>query len=645
MKNKINIVYWWVFLIIYLEMIYKIFILKNFFSFTTLSVLIFCIPLIIIFSFLSSLFNQKINKIITYLISIFLIVLVLAQIVYFKFYSSIFSIFSLTTGGAGQVMEFYTAIIKVILRVWYIFIIVLIPFILFIIFNKHFSYRKFNKKIICKYLVTLMISLFLIIFDIKVDKDYYSLNKLLYKTHSPILTINKTGILNMEIIDLYRYIFKFEEKIKDSELNNTTYDENKYNVINIDFNDLINTEKDKTIKKMHKYFNNVVPSNKNEYTGMFKNKNLIFITAESFDTIGVSKELTPTLYKMLNNSFIFNNYYQPLYPISTYDGEYMNLTSLIPKEGTWSLSQTKDMDMFLSFGNIFKNMNYNTYAFHNYKYDFYDRNLSHKNLGFNYIGCGNGLEKIMNCNNWPNSDYELINSTMPYYLNKDKNFAIYYMTVSGHLDYNFKRNDMSSKNKELVDNLKYSNNVKAYIATQIELDRALELLLNKLKENNLLDDTLIVLTPDHYPYGLSYKELNEVSNIDRSDIFENYHTSLIMYNPNIEKTEINKYVSGIDLIPTIYNLFGINYDSRLLMGSDVFSDKEGMVILSNRSFITDRVKYNSITKKYIKLDDSVDDDYIKKMNDIVNDKFQISSLILDKKYYNKVGEVYENRSK
>ena len=118
-----------------------------------------------------------------------------------------------------------------------------------------------------------------------------------------------------------------------------------------------------------------------------------------------------------------------------------------------------------------------------------------------------------------------------------------------------------------------------------------------------------------------------------------------MYNPNIEKTEINKYVSGIDLIPTIYNLFGINYDSRLLMGSDVFSDKEGMVILSNRSFITDRVKYNSITKKYIKLDDSVDDDYIKKMNDLVNDKFQISSLILDKKYYNKVGEVYENRSK
>ena len=645
MKNKINIVYWWVFLIIYLEMIYKIFILKNFFSFNTLSVLIFCITLIIIFSFLSSLFNQKINKIITYLISIFLIVLVLAQIVYFKFYSSIFSIFSLTTGGAGQVMEFYTAIIKVILRVWYIFIIVLIPFILFIIFNRYFSYRKFNKKIICKYLVTLIISLFLIIFDIKIDKDYYSLNKLLYKTHSPILTINKTGILNMEIIDLYRYIFKFEEKINDSELNDITYDENKYNVINIDFNDLINNEKDKTIKKMHKYFNNVVPSNKNEYTGMFKNKNLIFITAESFDTIGVSKELTPTLYKMLNNSFIFNNYYQPLYPISTYDGEYMNLTSLIPKEDTWSLAQTKDMNMFLSFGNIFKNMNYNTYAFHNYKYDFYDRNLSHKNLGFDYIGCGNGLEKIMNCNNWPNSDYELINSTMPYYLNKDKNFAIYYMTVSGHLDYNFKRNDISSKNKELVDNLKYSNNVKAYIATQIELDRALELLLNKLEENNLLDDTLIVLTPDHYPYGLSYKELNEVSNIDRSDLFENYHTSLIMYNPNIEKTEINKYVSGIDLIPTIYNLFGINYDSRLLMGSDVFSDKEGMVILSNRSFITDRVKYNSITKKYIKLDDSVDDNYIKKMNDIVNDKFQISSLILDKKYYNKVGEVYENRSK
>lgn len=646
MNKKINILYWWIFLIIYLEVIYKFFIMNNLFSYTTISVIIFCIPLILIFALFSSLFNEKINRIITYLISIFLIIIVLSQIVYFKFYSSIFSIFSLTAGGTGQIMEFYNAIIKVILRIWYIFILVFIPFILFIVFNKYFSYKKINLKNTFKYLLTFIISLLLIILDIKLDKDYYSLNKLLYKTHSPVLTINKVGILNMEIIDLYRYIFKFEEKINDSIINKSIYDENKYNVINIDFDELIKNDNDKTINNMHKYFSNQIPTNKNEYTGLLKNKNLIFITAESFDTIGINEELTPTLYKLKNNSFVFNNYYQPLYPISTFDGEYMNLTSLIPKEGTWSLSQTKDMNMFLSFGNIFNKMNYNTYAFHNYKYDFYDRQLSHKNLGFNYMGCGNGLEKLMDCNNWPNSDYELIDSTSDIYLKDDKNFAIYYMTVSGHLDYNFKLNDIANKNKKLVEDLNYRDAVKAYIATQIELDRAVELLINKLESLNKLNDTLIVIAPDHYPYGLSYNELNEVSESDRSDIFENYHTTLIMYNPTIERTEINKYVSGIDIIPTLYNLFGIEYDSRLFMGSDVFSDSEGLVMLSNRSFITDKIKYNSINKKYINLtDEKIDDNYIKEINDKVNDKFAISSLILDKKYYNLIGEYYENRSK
>ena len=220
------------------------------------------------------------------------------------------------------------------------------------------------------------------------------------------------------------------------------------------------------------------------------------------------------------------------------------------------------------------------------------------------------------------------------------------MTVSGHLDYNFKTNDMSNKNKKLVENLNYSDSVKAYIATQIELDRAVELLINKLELANKLNDTLIVIAPDHYPYGLSYKELNEVSEFDRSDLFENYHTTLIMYNATIERTEINKYVSGIDIIPTLYNLFGIEYDSRLFMGRDVFSDSEGLVMLSNRSFITDKVKYNSINKKYTNLtNDKVTDEYIKEMSDIVNNKFAISSLILDKKYYNLIGESYENRSK
>ena len=133
----------------------------------------------------------------------------------------------------------------------------------------------------------------------------------------------------------------------------------------------------------------------------------------------------------------------------------------------------------------------------------------------------------MNCKHWPNSDDEMIEVTTPYYLDRDQPFATYYMTVSGHLNYNFPGNNMASRNKAAVQNLKYSNAVKAYIATQIELDKAMNRLLQSLEKSGVLDDTLIVLACDHYPYGLTFKELNEVSKTDRKDKFENYHSTLI----------------------------------------------------------------------------------------------------------------------
>ena len=143
---------------------------------------------------------------------------------------------------------------------------------------------------------------------------------------------------------------------------------------------------------------------------------------------------------------------------------------------------------------------------------------------------------------------------------------------------------------------------------------------------------------DHYPYGLTFKELNEVSENDRKDKFENYHSTLIMYNPSIEKTVIDKVVSGIDLLPTIYNLFDIEYDSRLFMGKDIFSDTEGLAILSDRSWVSDKGTYNSVSKKFTKkVSEDVPNDYIDKMNQIVSQKFTMSSLILDYDYYDRLG--------
>lgn len=638
MKKKINIFYWWLFWILFLEYIYRIFIIKDFLNINTLIVTVFSFIFITLFSFITNVFCEKANKIITVFLTIIITFFTLAQIVYYNFYNSIFSFYSLTT-GTGQVLHFWSMIVEVIVRIWYIFALILIPVILFIIFNnKIFEYKRNKGAMLYTFIIGLIVSMLSSYVLIKkYDKgQLYSLNNLIYKTHAPMLTINKTGLLTMEVIDIYRYFFGFEENfdIKKDEVKNVSK-KIEYNKLDIDFDKLIEESNDETIKSMHEYFSSLTPSEKNKYTGMFKGKNLIFITAEAFDTIAIDENITPTLYKIANNGFIFNNYYQPLYPVSTSDGEYMNVMSLIPKEDVWSFYKTSKNYMPFGIGNMFKKLDYNTYGFHNHNYNYYHREKSHTNIGLTYYGCGNGLEKKMNCKHWPNSDFEMIKATTPYYLNDDKPFMTYYMTVSGHLNYNFSGNNMASRNKSKVKNLNYKDSIKAYYATQIEFDKAMEELLNELEESGKLDDTLIVIAPDHYPYGLTTKDMNTVSRIDRTDKFENYHTSLIMYNPKIEKQVVDKVISGIDILPTIYNLFGIDYDSRLLMGSDIFSNTEHIVILSDRSFITSKGKYNSITGEFS--NPNVSKEYIDNINKIINEKFKISSLILEKDYYKELG--------
>ncbi len=659
MKRKLPLLIFYSFLIIYLELVYKSAVLNNVFSINTLTVIVFSIPFILINTLISSLFKEKINRIISVVLSIFITLIYISQYIYFEFYDSIFSIYSIKE-GTGQVFgEFFSAILKMVLDNIWVTLLFLLPFLLFIIFGKKIFNFERNKK---ASLITSGLSIISIAISILFVQFYgsgmYSLKRLYKETHAPMITINKVGLLSMEVLDLDRFIFGFEEKLyninkptdnKEETKKPEETEEIKYNVLDIDFDKLINEEENSMVKSMHEYFKNVIPTKQNEYTGIFKGKNLIYITAEGFDKIAIDESLTPTLYKLANNGFVFENYYQPLFTVSTSDGEYMFLNSLIPKEGVWSFYRSSNIYMPFGVGNVFKREGYSTVnAYHDHTYTYYNRDKSHPNLGFDkYIGCGNGLEELINCKTWPESDIEMINATVDDYINSDK-FMTYYMTVSGHLNYTFTGNYISYKNKDLVKDLPYTDHVKAYLAANIELDRAIESLINNLKEKGKLDDTVIVISPDHYPYGLKTSELNEISDTDRSDKFEMFHTSLILYNSEIEENvKVTKYVSSIDVLPTIYNLFGIKYDSRLLMGRDALSDAEGLVILSDRSFINEFGSYNSITGKYTKFKEDVSNDYIEKLNHEVYQRFTMSSLLLYEKngvyldYYRKLG-LYED---
>lgn len=623
--------------ILYLELIYHLFVFKTFEFKSILFITLFSLLTSLFIDLITSFFNKKLNKWLFIGINAFIYVLFLAQYINFKFYGNIISVYSVFHGG--QVFGFFGAIWAVIKENIFRCLLLFIPVSLLFIFHKKIKSESFNPKILWKKALVLLITFIITVLSLNLDtkKSIYTAKNLYYNQHYPNQMAQTFGILTTMRLDLERTISGFEEKTievaetPDKEVNKNPKIE--YNVADIDYDSLIKNETNEEIKNIHNYVKSSTPSEKNIYTGMFKGKNLIAIVAEAFSPIAVNKDLTPTLYKLVNSGFVFNNFYTPVYYVSTSDGEYVTLNSLLPKESVWSFSKSSKNYLPYAYGNLFKEMGYTTYAFHDGTYKYYNRHLSHPNMGYTYKACGNGLEKSMKCKIWPQSDLEMINATYDYYKDSE-HFMTYYMTISGHLQYNFYGNNMSYRNRELVKDLDKSTAIKAYIAAQKELDKALEELLNKLEADGKLDDTVIVLSADHYPYGLTTDQISEVMNIEDSK-FDVHKNNLVIWSSTMkEPIEINKYGESLDILPTVLNLFGIDFDSRLLMGRDLLSNSDGLVIFNDRSWITDKGKYNASTKVFTPFNnEKVDEDYIESINTKVYNKFVISKNILETNYY------------
>lgn len=629
--------------LLYLELIYHLFIFNSFKLKHIFLITIFTVLSTIFIDLITSLFTKKVNKWLMIIINCFLSVLFIAQIINYRFYGNVISIYSIIHGG--QVFGFLSAIFSVLWQNIICVILLLIPVPLYIVFNKKIETDNLSWKVILKKTGLLITIFILSLLSLQTDKkEIYSAKNLYYYRHAPLETVKKLGMLTTLRLDLERTITGFEENLtKVTDLNlpevkedTKNEDKIKYNIEDIDFLKLAEEETKTEIKNIHYYMANETPTKQNKYTGMFKDKNLIVITAEAFSPIAVNEALTPTLYKLVNQGFTFTNFYSPIYYVSTSDGEYVSLTSLLPKESVWSFYKSSKNYLPYVYGNVFKNLGYETYAFHDGQYKYYDRNLSHPNMGYKYMACGNGLEKLMNCKKWPQSDLEMINATFDMYSNEEK-FVAYYMSISGHLEYNFYGNNMANKNKTLVADTEYSDKIKAYIACQIELDKALEELINKLKEKDILDDTVIVLSADHYPYGLTNDDINSVTPLEDAK-FDIHKNNLIIWSNTMKKNiKIDKIAESLDILPTILNLFGINYDSRLLIGKDILSDTDGLVILNDRSWITKYGKYNASTQKFTSLtEEEIPENYVNKINEIVANKFVISKNILDTNYYKHV---------
>ena len=236
-------------------------------------------------------------------------------------------------------------------------------------------------------------------------------------------------------------------------------------------------------------------------------------------------------------------------------------------------------------------------------------------------------------------------------------FHTYYMTVSGHCNYNWGGNYMSKKNKDAAVEAfpDSSMPVQAYMACNLEFEYACKYILEELEKEGILEDTVICFTADHYPYALAegnidyYKELSGISDSPKS--ISRYKNSLILYCASMEEpVVVNTPCYSVDIVPTLDNLFNIEYDSRLYSGRDIFaknyepngiSSSMPLVIIpigNKYSFVTAAGEYDAVTKEFTPNPGVYvnEKDYVKEVQNMIQNKWTYAKLMITNDYYRKV---------
>ena len=614
--------------LLYLDLVFNLFAYDTYLKTSIINIFLFDVVNSFIIFLITSLFSEKVNKIITYVIFSILWFWYSLHYVFYSIFITPFSI--LLFRQTEQVFKFAKTMIMLILQNMHVILLFLLPVILMIIFRRKIKFERIKIKELVIFALLFILSIGIYIGNIHLqDKKVGSIYNLFYETNNISLNIEHLGVMSATYLDIKRILFGFTEKI--IPVNNEVPEDDE--VFEYDMNTLELNFDNGNNSTINNYLKHETGSKQNKYTGMFKGKNLVFIVAESFSEIAVSEKYTPTIYKMVHEGFDFENFYTSN-NLSTIGGEFQALTGLYADNS--SLSSWRGGWAYYPYGlgTMFKSAGYNTFAYHDNSAYFQDRNVYLASQGFdNYKGCYNGLEYVINCEQWPQSDVEMMTATVKDYINSDKPFMTYYMTVSGHFYYSFNENAMAAKNRNAVSDLDLPDEVKGYVATQVELDNALKVLMDKLDEAGKLDDTVFVLLADHYPYNLSINYINMLSSYERDSLIEANSNNLIIYNTKMKSVKVPKVGMSIDVLPTVLNLFGFKYDSRIIMGKDILSTNEGIAIFKDKSWVTNKGTYYAATGNFVAKDKDIPDGYVDNINGIVGNRVAISRMIVDSNYY------------
>lgn len=611
----------------------------------------------LLISFILSWTNKKSIKIFNIIIAFIFSIYAFLQLGFNNFIG-VYMSFN-TTSQLGAVTDYVKEFLASFLFRFYLIFIPFILLIIYYIFIDKFTELKLNKKFVLKShikyepgirTVSTLIILFLLGFVynetltipfMQNELQTVSNEDLFAYPSVPSLVINEFGVIGFGFLDVKSlyveqnddYVFSEGENNNISINTDRTFDDTLWN-------ELISNESSKKLNNINNYLINNTISDYNDYTGLFEGKNLIVIMMESVNEIFINKDLYPNFYKLYSEGISFTNNYSPRNSCATGNNEFSAMTGIYSIQNNCTANVYRKNTYPYSIFNLFNNAGYKTMSMHDYTEAYYYRSIIHQNMGSGkYYGVQDlGIPYYNEYKNWA-SDEDFMEVAMDITLSDTSEpFMLWLTTVSSHQPY-VQSSIEGDKYLSITEDTDYPMDLRRYMSKLKTLDNALGILLEELENAGILDDTVIALFGDHYPYGLKDSTINYVLDYDLDD-YEREKTPFVIYNSEISSQSIDKYTSYINLTPTIANLFNLNYDPRLYMGYDVLSDDYwNVVTFADGSWKNNLVYYNAGTSnvKYY-VDDGMSIDEIKNINQIITNKMQMSSNIIKNNYFEYLDE-------
>lgn len=662
--------------------------------------LFFSVSMGFFFSLFAVNFGKKTNRVITYILTILLSLVYVIEMMTKKILATYYQLFSIAKTAAGnKLTDYMDAIIDGILHNLLGILLMILPVIfIFTIGRKFYSFKKkwIGLSGVAAGAMIATHLLGLLVVHLPWKGDYTP--GMLYQTDTNVDDqVQQLGVNTMLRLDLKHSMFGVKVKrdddfgtpdsiytaestpetgsvrgesgaddanvsapLPEESTGLFTNTDTSPNMMNVDLETLAANAPNEDVAWLCKYFNSQTPTNKNKYTGAFKDYNVIFITAEGLTGYGISPELTPTLWKLSHEGFVFNNFYTALHYTSTAGGECQNMLGLYPKNGNPIITQNSGAAGTNWYFNLAQQLNRAGYVSAGYHAngDMYKRQVCHTNMGYKWCQEESGFPLEMDAAGgkalWPQSDLYTVEQTIDQYINSEKPFHVYYLTISGHMQYGFEGNAMARKNRDAVSGTGYTELTQGYLATCIELDKSIEYLIKRLEEAGIADKTLLVLAPDHIPYFnvANIEELagksfvsgdteNLAKNLNESMItdYNVYKNTLIMWSGSMkEPVEVNKVCCQVDILPTVSNLLGLEYDSRMLSGTDILSESAGVVAFNSGCWLSDAGYYNRYEESFtpsagVSMTAQQQEEYVAAMRKLVANRRAISEICLEENAY------------